>query len=71
MNIWDIVKKHSATAYDHTIKHLKIDDIVGFQRTISSIFDICKSAKSNNTCLCDCFHCEILNDKISELTKKD
>jgi len=67
MGFWNIIKSHSANIYEHTIKHIKVDDIVKFQKTLSSIFDICKTAKKNHTCLGDCLHCDILDDRINEI----
>ena len=70
MGIKDTVTSYFSTAYYHTIKNINAKDIANFYRNISDISHTCKMAKGNNTCLNDCIHCVILNNKINEIIKK-
>lgn len=70
MGIKETIKSYFSTAYHHTVKNVNVKDIVDFYRNISDISNTCKMAKGNHTCLNDCIHCEILNNKIKEIIKK-
>ncbi len=67
MKIWDTIKSQANTVYKHTLQNIKVGDILELQKTVSLIFDTCKSAKGNNTCLGDCVHCEQLHKAIEEI----
>ncbi len=70
MGFKDSIKVYLSAAYQHTLKNIKVGDIGVFYKAISDITKTCKTAKGNNTCLGDCIHCDILNNKINEIIKK-
>ena len=71
MGIWDTIKSQANVVYKHTLQNVKVGDIFELQKIVSLIFNTCKSAKGNNTCLGDCVHCEQLHKVINEKLKKD
>ena len=70
MGILSIIKIQWDVIYQYVLKNIKLDDVVNFKKLTFEIYDMCKNAKNNNTCLGDCVHCEHISNKIKEYSKE-
>lgn len=69
MGLLSIIKSQWDTIYEYVFKNIKFEDVANFKKIIAEIYDTCKNAKNNNTCLGDCVHCEHLSNKIKEYSQ--